>query len=147
MEWSSVAEFEAWLKEEQITKMIEFVLSSTKPGNWLWTQKRTYVCSRQASGGQKNYEKINPDRQYKIDSKKTGCRCQVVIKHFPHTLTILGRYTEEHDHKIQLANVAYTRLSHAASVSAAPAKTRPKPAPQSAKMLAEPSCMSPSWLF
>jgi hypothetical protein len=26
----------------------------------------------------------------------------------------LGRYAEEHDHKIQLANVAYTHLSQAA---------------------------------
>lgn len=114
IEWASIAEFETWLKEEQLTKSIEFVLSSTKTGNRLWTKKWTYVCSRQISGGQKNYEKQHPDWQCKINSKKTGCRCQVVIKHYPHTLTILGYYTEKHDHEIQLANIAYTRLSQAA---------------------------------
>jgi hypothetical protein len=114
LKWASIAEFEAWLKDEQLAKSIEFILSSTKPGKWLSTQKRTYVCSRQMSGGQKKYEKKHPDWQRKIDSKKIGCRCQIEIKCYPHTLTILGRYAEEHDHKIQLANVAYTHLSQAA---------------------------------
>jgi hypothetical protein len=66
------------------------------------------------SRGQKKYEKKHPDWQCKIDSKKIGCRCQIEIKCYPHTLTILGHYAEEHDHKIQLANVTYTRLSQAA---------------------------------
>ena len=114
MEWPGIAKFKTWLKEEMLTKTIEFILSSTKTGNWLWMEKRTYVCLRQISGRRSNYEKKLPDRQYKIDSKKTGCRCQVVIKHYPHTLTILGHYAEEHDHQIQLANVAYTCLSHVA---------------------------------
>lgn len=111
IEWPNIAEFEIWLKEEQLAKTVEFVLSSTKTGNWLWTEKQTYVCSRQISGGLK---KQHSDQQFKIDSKKTGCRCQVVIKHYPHTLTILGCYTEEHDYEIQLANIAYTRMSHVA---------------------------------
>ena len=114
MEWADIAEFDAWRREEQISNSIEFILSSTKPGNWLWTKKWAYVCSRQISGGQKDYEKKYPDRQCKIDSKKTGCRCQLVIKFYPHTLTILGRYMEEHDHEIRLANVAYIRLSQPA---------------------------------
>ena len=114
LKWACIAEFEAWLKEEQLTKSIEFVLSSTKPGKWLWAKRWTYVCSRQMSGGNKKYEKRHPDWQRKIDSKKTGCRSQIEIKHYPHTLTILGRYAEKHDHEIQLANVAYTRLSQAA---------------------------------
>ena len=114
MEWASIAEFEAWLKEEQLAKSIKFILSSTKPGTWLWTKRQTYVCSRQTSGGQKTYKKKYLDWQCKLDSKKTGCRCQIEIKHYPHTVTILGRYTEEHDHKIQLANIAYTRLSQVA---------------------------------
>jgi hypothetical protein len=114
LEWPNIAKFEVWLKEEQLTKTIEFVLSSTKTGNWLWTEKQTYVCSCQTSGGQSKYEKQYLDRQCNIDSKKTGCRCQVAIKHYSHTLTILGHYAEQHNHEIQLANVAYTRLSHAA---------------------------------
>ena len=114
MKWAGIVDFEAWLKEEQLAKSIEFILSSTKPGKGLWSKKQTYVCSRQKSGGQKEYEKKHPDWQRKIDSKKTGCRCQIEIKYYPHTLTILGCYAEEHDHKIQLGNIAYTRLSQAA---------------------------------
>jgi hypothetical protein len=114
MEWANIAEFEIWLKEEQLAKSIDFVLSSTRPGKRLWTKKSTYVCSRQMSGGQSMYEKKHPDRQRKIDTKKTGCRCHVIIKHYPHTLTILGYYADKHDHEIQLANIAYTRLSQAA---------------------------------
>jgi len=114
LEWVDIAEFQAWLKEEQLTKSIEFVISRTKTGKWFWTKKWTYVCSRQMSGGQKNIEKKRPDSNRKIDSKKTSCRCQIEIKSYPHTLTILGRYAEEHNHKIHLANVAYTRLSEAA---------------------------------
>jgi hypothetical protein len=114
MEWENIDEFEAWLKGEQLADSIEFIVSSTKTGTRLWTKKRTYVCSRQMSGGQKKYEKVHPDWQRKLDSKKTGCRCQIEIKHYPHTLIILGRYAKQHDHQIQLANVAYTRLSQAA---------------------------------
>jgi hypothetical protein len=66
------------------------------------------------SEGQKKYEKKHPDWQRKINSKKIGCHCQIKIKCYPYTLTILGRYAEEHNHKIQLANVAYTCLSQAA---------------------------------
>ena len=114
MEWPNFEEFQVWLKEEQLDKSIEFILSSTKPGKWLWSKKRTYVCSHQMSGGHKKYEIKHPDWERKFDSKKTGCRCQIEIKHYPHTLAILGRYTEEHDHEIQSANIAYTCLSHTA---------------------------------
>jgi hypothetical protein len=66
------------------------------------------------SEGQKKYKKKHPDWQHKIDSKKISCCCQIEIKCYLHTLTILGRYAEKHDHKIQLANVTYTHLSQAA---------------------------------
>ena len=68
----------------------------------------------QMSGGQKKFEKKYPDQQCKIDSKKTSCHCQIEIKHYLHTLIILGHYKDKHDHKIQLANVTYVCLSHAA---------------------------------
>ena len=114
MEWPNFGEFEAWLKEEQLDKSIEFILSSTKPGKWLWSKRRTYVCSHQMSEGHKEYEKKHPDGECKFDSKKTSCCCQIKIKHYPHTQVILGCYTKEHDHEIQLANIAYTCLSQAA---------------------------------
>jgi len=82
-----------------------------KCGGPLWTEKRLYVCSRQPSGGQKLYEKKNPGWKRKIDSKKKGCRCWVIIKLYLHTDTILGNYTNTHDHEIGSDNIAYMQMS------------------------------------
>ena len=35
MEWESIAELEAWLKEEQLANSIEFILSKSETGKWL----------------------------------------------------------------------------------------------------------------
>ena len=51
MEWASIAKFDTWLKEEQLAKLIEFILLCTKTRTQLWTGKRTYVCSCQIFGG------------------------------------------------------------------------------------------------
>jgi hypothetical protein len=75
------------------------------------TERQVYVCLRQMSGGQKKYEKKNPGWHCKIDSKKTGCHCRVAIKLYPHTDTILGNYTNTHDHEIGSNNIAYMRIS------------------------------------
>ena len=56
-EWDSLAEFEAWRWQEKLTYSIELIGSTVKRGNELWLDKRLYVCSRQLSGGQKNYQK------------------------------------------------------------------------------------------
>jgi hypothetical protein len=72
------------------------------------------MCSRQPSGGWKNYQKKYPERQCKIDSKKSGCHCQIVIKRYHHTPTILGRYEVKHNHEVSLANLAYTHMSRIA---------------------------------
>ena len=63
------------------------------------------------SGGQKKYEKKNLGWHCKIDSKKTGCHCRVAIKLYPHTDTILGNYTNTHDHEIDSNNITYMRMS------------------------------------
>jgi hypothetical protein len=114
MEWAGPAEFEAWRREEELAYSIELIASSTLHSENLWTLKRVYVCSCQLSGGRSKYEKKFPDRQCKIGSKKTGCRCCIVVKYYPHTSAILGRYASEHDHEIGLANIAYTRMSRVA---------------------------------
>jgi hypothetical protein len=46
-----------------------------------------------------------------MDSKKTGCRCQITIKIYSNTPTVLGRYDADHDHDIGFDNIAYTRMS------------------------------------
>ena len=114
MEWAGLAEFEAWCREEELAYSIELIPSNTVHGKRLWTLKQTYVCSRQPSGGPSKYQKKFPEQQRKIGSKKTGCRCSIIIKFYPHTPTILGRYVSEHDHEIGLANIAYTRMSRVA---------------------------------
>jgi hypothetical protein len=111
MEWTGPAEFEVWCREEELAYSIELIPSNTVHRGKLWTLKQTYVCSRQPSGGPKKYQKKFPDWQWKIESKKMGCRCRIIIKSYPHTSTILGRYVSEHDHEIGLANIAYTWMS------------------------------------
>jgi hypothetical protein len=111
LEWSDLDAFNAWRREEELRYSIELIASTVKRGGPLWTEKRLYVCTRQPSGGRKPYEKKNPGWKRKIDSKKKGCRCRVVIKLYPHTDTILGNYTNTHDHEIGSDNIAYTRMS------------------------------------
>jgi hypothetical protein len=117
-EWASLAEFYTWRRQEELMFSIELILSRTsRPtsnGPPLFTQKREYRCSRQHTGGVSKYKKKHPDRTQKISSKKTGCRCQIMIKTYPHTQIVLGRYIADHDHEIGSANIAYTRMSHAA---------------------------------
>jgi len=111
LEWSDFATFNAWCGEEELHYSIELIASTVKHGGPLWTEKHLYVCSCQMSRGRKQYEKRNPDWHCKIDSKKTGCCCQVVIKLYLHTDTILGNYTNVHDHEVGLDNIAYTWMS------------------------------------
>jgi hypothetical protein len=47
----------------------------------------------------------------KIPSKKTGCRCRLVIKQYLHTDAILGKYEEKHDHPLGDDNLRFLRLS------------------------------------
>ena len=110
IEWENLAAFEAWRQDEERIFSIELKSSTTRSGGHLWSKRQLYVCGRERTGGG-TYTKKNPEREPKIGTRKTGCRCQVVIKSYPHTPTILGRYLAENDHEIGSANIAYTRLS------------------------------------
>jgi hypothetical protein len=111
LEWSDLTAFNAWCWEEELHYSIELIASRVRSRGTFWTQNQLYVCSRQLSGGQKEYEKKKPDRKRKIGSKKTGCHCHVIIKLYPHTNTILGNYRNKHDHKVGSDNIAYTWMS------------------------------------
>jgi hypothetical protein len=110
MEWSSPAEFEAWCQEEELAYSIELIALSTvhRCDRGLWMLKGVYICSCQLSGGWSKYQKKHLEQQHKIESKKTGCQCHIIIKYYPHTSAILGHYVSEHDHEIGLANITYT---------------------------------------
>ena len=113
LEWENLAEFDMWHRMEESTCSIQFVLSHSQKGGIRWSEKATYVCSRQNSGGRTTYEKKYPERHRKIKTKKTGCGCHIVIKQYHHTPTVLGCYAADHDHEIGAANITYTRLSGA----------------------------------
>ena len=112
-EWASYAEFQIWRETEERACSIELVQSSTRHGK-LFTRWQLFTCGRQESGGDRGYEKKHPERQPKIGIRKSGCGCHIIVKQYPHTSTVLGRYVTEHDHEIGAANIAYTRLSGAA---------------------------------
>ena len=109
--WANLAEFETWHRVEEHASSIELVASTTRADGKLWSRWQLFVCRRQDSGGGRTYQKKNPNRECTIPHKKTGCRCEVLIKQYPHTSTILGCYVADHDHEIGAANIAHTCLS------------------------------------
>jgi len=115
LEWANLAEFETWRETEERACSIEFIASTTwaRAEGILCSRWQRFVCGRQESGGDRGYEKKHPERQRKIGTRKSGCGCHIIIKQYPHTSTVLGRYVAEHDHEIGAANIAYTRLSGA----------------------------------
>ena len=96
---------------KELTSSIEFIVLTSRNDGILWSQWKLFVCGRQNSGGVKEYEKKYPERECKIRIRKSGCRCQIVIKQYHHTSTVLGHYIAKHDHKLGAANIAYTCLS------------------------------------
>ena len=107
-EWASLAEFDRWRQEEEHVYSIEFIASSTQARGKHWSRCQLFVCGRKRSGG---YVKQHPGRENKIGTRKSGCCCEILIKQYPHTSTILGRYVAEHNHEVGFANIAYLCLS------------------------------------
>ncbi|KAJ7113248.1 hypothetical protein C8R43DRAFT_903346, partial [Mycena crocata] len=69
-----------------------------------------YVCSRSGTGGIKHYTRLHPEWVSKIPSKRTGCDCTLLVKQYPGTQVILGRYTDQHNHPLGAANLRFTRI-------------------------------------
>jgi hypothetical protein len=109
--WENTEEFLVWLATEQSAKSIELVVSQIEHSNSPeWRERRVLRCSREFMGGKTDYQnKYQRDR--KIPSKKTGCRCHLTIKRYPQTDAILGKYQEEHDHPLGDDNLRFLRLS------------------------------------
>jgi hypothetical protein len=95
-EWLTMEAFQEWCRTEECAHTIELRVAKVEHGaatlsRSLWTTKFVYRCARQRIG-QKADQKKFPDRQQKLPRKGTGCHCQIVIKSYPHTTVILGRY-------------------------------------------------------
>jgi hypothetical protein len=112
MEWANLAKFETWHREEEHVYSIELIVSASWASRVFSSGRQLFVCRHEDSRGRKtSYQKKHPEWEHKIETKKCGCGCHIIIKLYPHTSTILGHYVAEHDHKIGSANIAYTRLS------------------------------------
>jgi hypothetical protein len=112
-EWSSLDEFHTWRMNEELDHGIELLVAQKRSSadNPLWREKRIYVCSRQGTGGKCKYARKHADRFSRTRStKRTGCRCRIVVKMYHHVSTVLGWYRAEHDHATGIANLQFTRL-------------------------------------
>ena len=104
-EWDNDQQFLAWLAAEESNKAIELIVSQVlKSDSLIWQEQRIMKCSQEFMGGRKPYMHLTQSGR-KIPSKKTGCRCSLIIKRYPHTETILERYIDEHDHMLGNKNL------------------------------------------
>ena len=114
--WDSLWDMEQWIKGEQREKCIELrkkeVVYNKAKGTKRWLVKHIYVCARQGTGSRSKYIKKNLDWNQKIPSKhlKNGCQCRLVIRTYPNTGKVLGKYIGEHDHAIGMENLRFTWL-------------------------------------
>ena len=100
MEWANEEEFLAWLAAEESEKTIGLIVSQIERSNSpLWWEWRVLWCSREFTGGKRDYQNGN-QWERKIPSKKTGCQCCVTVKQYPQTEVMLGKYDGQHDHPL-----------------------------------------------
>ena len=116
LEWDSPEDFHKWRESEQRAHGVELRLSHTRrpqgsTKNAVFSGSRLFVCARQGTGGIKEYRR-KTNRESHQDSKRIegGCPCSVLIKIYPHTGTILGRYTPDHSHPTGKDNLRYVRI-------------------------------------
>ena len=103
--------FLTWLATKKAEKSIKLIVSQVKRSDSLiWWEQHVYRCAREFTSGMKDWQNITQSERA-IPSKKTGCWCTLIIKMYPHTDKILGKYDEEHDHMIGDDNLRFTRLS------------------------------------
>ncbi|KAJ7206518.1 hypothetical protein GGX14DRAFT_637440, partial [Mycena pura] len=109
--WADWAAFLAWWEQEQAQLCIELRLVNTYRNSAEYLRKLRYVCSRAGTGGTKTYTKKFPERSRKVESKRTSCKCCLLVKEYPGISTVLGSYINEHDHPLGNENLQHTRVS------------------------------------
>ena len=112
-EWELMEEFHQWRENEERAHGIELRLVHTvsSNGSAVYTASQLWVCSRQGTGGEKNYKRTT-ERKSRVERKRLGegCPCQVRIKIYPHTPMILGKYSPEHSHQTGKSNLKHVRI-------------------------------------
>jgi len=111
LEWPNLAAFDVWHRNKKLAHSIELIKSTIAHGGQVWTLRHIFVCSCEDGRGGTKYVKKHPEWKQKIPSKKTGCSCNIMIKHYPDMERILGHYKRDHNHPIGIANVPFTCLS------------------------------------
>jgi hypothetical protein len=113
MEWESMEEFHQWHENKERAHGIELHLAHTisSNGRAVYTASQLWVCSRQGTGGEKDYKRITK-RKSRVERKRLskGCPSQVRIKIYPHTSAILGKYSIEHSHQTGKDNLKHVRI-------------------------------------
>lgn len=113
LRWSSMAEMNNWRRSEQDTRCIELrckdVRDNLSTDNPIWLKNYIYVCSRNGTGGRSKYKR-KTDRQYKLPSKRVPCACRLIVKTYPGTEEVLGKYSQRHSHALGPHNLKFTRL-------------------------------------
>jgi len=113
LEWESIDEFHQWHENEQQAHGTELHLAHTASscGSTLYTASQLWVCPRQGTGGEKDYQrKTNRKSRKECKHLDGGCPCQVKIKVYAHTPTILGRYTPDHSHPTRKDNLKHVQI-------------------------------------
>ncbi|SRR6266702_2488249 len=116
--WPNMEAFHEWCWSEECAHTIEFTVAKVKHGTktlgrTLLTTKHVYRCTCQRIG-QKADQNKHSEWQHKVPRKGMGCLCQIIIKHYPHTPIVLGRYVTEHNHELGTGNMMYMHLSDGA---------------------------------
>jgi hypothetical protein len=116
LEWDSPEDFHKWRESEQRAHGVELRVCHTRrpqgsAKSAVFSGSQLFVCARQGTGGIKEYKR-KTKRESHQDSKRIdgGCPCRVLIKIYPHTRTILGRYTPDHSHPTGKDNLRYVRI-------------------------------------
>ncbi len=108
LEWANEYEFRVWRAAEETRKSIKFIVSRTmRSDSPIWRERQVLRCSHEFAGGRRHR---TMRQNLKVPSKKTGCQCRLIIKFYPHTETILGKYEGLHGHALGDANLRFTSL-------------------------------------
>ena len=111
LKWLNPEAFDTWHWNEELAHSIELIKSTINAcSSQVWTLRRLFICSCEDGRGHAKYVKKNLEWKRKIPSKKIGCPCNIVIKHYLDTERILRCYESKHDHPIGIANVPFTCL-------------------------------------
>ncbi|KAJ7716436.1 hypothetical protein B0H16DRAFT_1388907 [Mycena metata] len=124
MRWENFRDFEVWLATEQQAQMIELRLVNTYHISPLYDRQLRYVYSGAGTGGKKEYTKLYPEWNRKIQSKFTDCPCSLIVKQYPGTTVVL-----DHNRPTGNGNLRFVRIP-AATREYIAAQVRNKVSPQ-----------------